>query len=141
MKTLTLSLMAAFLMLSFIAFSQEPKTVFETASFSKTANNSPCVALGWKKGAENTAYYLVERSMDGNEFKTIALVFTAEDADFVNYQYKDKSFSASNNAVYYRITIVNDKKELTCLPVKKLMFSPDVNGIFTGDFSKDVAKR
>ena len=141
MKTPILSLLAAFLLLSLSAFSQDQKTVFENASLIKTSNGTPCVALSWKKGTENTAYYLVERSVDGNEFKQIALVFTGENPEFTSYQYKDKSITSASGTVYYRIILVNDQKVITPLPTKKVVLSADVNSIMQVDFSKDVAKQ
>ena len=119
MKTVTLFLLAAFLLLSVISFSQNQNTVFENASLIKSANGSSAVSLSWKKGAENTAYYLVERSVDGNTFKPIALVFTAENADFVNYKYKDNNIASASGTVYYRIAIVNNQKILPFFLLKK----------------------
>ena len=120
MKTLGSLFIAAFLLLATTSFSQEQKAVFETAGLSQYTDGTPCVQLAWKKGGENTAYYLVERSADGISFKQIALVFTAEDASFTNYQYRDKGFASAGAAAWYRIAVVNATKELTYLPVKKV---------------------
>ena len=122
MKTI-LSFVAAFLLIASTATAQDQKSTFENASLTKAADGAACVQLNWKKGAENTAYYLVERSNDGKEFKQVALVFTSEDANFVNYKFRDKGFASANGAAYYRICIVNDHNEITYLPAKKVDLS------------------
>jgi len=122
MKTFVSFFTAAFLLLSGTAFSQS--SVFETASLAKAGDGLPCVQLNWKKGGENTAYYLVERSSNGVDFKQIALVFTAEDEQFSAYKYRDKNFAQAGSTAYYRIVIVNDKRELAYLPVQKVETVP-----------------
>src|SRR5438067_179247 len=126
MKTPIVSLLAL-LLLSLNSFSQDQKTVFENASLTKSATGTSYVALSWKKGSENTSYYLVERSVDGNVFKQIALVFTSEMPEFVNYQYRDKNVASPNGTVYYRIILVNDEKVMTSLPAKKVVLKVDTN--------------
>lgn len=120
MKTSGSLFIAAFLLLATTTFSQEQKAVFETAGLSHYTDGTPCVQLAWTKGGENTAYYLVERSADGSSFKQIALVFTAEDASFSNYQFRDKAYASAGAAAWYRIALVNANNELTYLPVKKV---------------------
>ena len=123
MKTLVSFFIAAFLLATVTVSAQDQKSVFENASFEKAANGNPCVKLNWKKGSENTAYYLIERSADGKDFKTIALVFTSEDEKFCDYKFNDKALAAAGSTAYYRVTIVNDHKELTYLPVRKVDLS------------------
>jgi hypothetical protein len=119
MKTIV-PFFAALFLLATTSFAQERKTVFEDISLAKSGDGASCMNLAWKKGGENTAYYLVQRSSDGVEFKTVALVFTSEDSSFCDYGYRDKAFaSGGGNEVYYRIAIVNEQKELAFLPVKK----------------------
>ena len=122
MKTVVSFFTAAFLLLSATAFSQN--TLFENAVLAKAGDGLLCVQLNWKKGGENTAYYLVERSSNGVDFKQIALVFTAEDGQFSAYKFRDKNFAQAGSAAYYRIGLVNDKKELTYLPVRKVETAP-----------------
>lgn len=120
MKTIVPFFAALFLLATTTLTAQEHKTVFGDISLARNSDGSSCMNLAWKKGAENTAYYLVQRSTDGSGFKTIALVFASEDSSFCDYGYRDKSYSlAGNNEVYYRIAIVNEQKELTYLPVRK----------------------
>lgn len=120
MKTIYTFFVAAFLLIASASFAQSQKSVFERASMATSRDGSPCVELAWKKGSENTAYYLVERSADGAEFKPVGLVFTSEDEQFTDYKFRDKSFAAAGTAAYYRISIVSNEKELTSLPVKKV---------------------
>lgn len=104
-------------------FAQDRKTVFETPSFAKASDGSSSINLTWKKGTENAAYYLVQRSTDGADFKTIGLVFTSEDNNFSDYAFKDRANAiAGVNELYYRVVIVSEQKELTYLPVKKTGF-------------------
>jgi hypothetical protein len=120
MKTFTFLSVAAFVLFSTRSFSQDQTSVFESASLTKAGDGSPCVQLKWKKGSENTAYYLVERSSGGKEFMQVALVFTSEDSTFSAYKYRDKNFAGLGNTIFYRIVIVNEQKELIYLPVRKV---------------------
>jgi len=123
MKTVVPFFLALFLLTASSLFAQERKTVFEAPSFAKAGDGSSLVNLTWKKGTENTAYYLVQRSIDGVEFKTVGLVFTSEDNNFSDYAFRDKvSEIGGAIEVYYRVGIVSDQKELTYLPVKKTGF-------------------
>lgn len=123
MKTVVPFFLALFLLTATSLFAQDRKTVFENPSFAKASDGSASVNLMWKKGTENTAYYLVQRSIDGVEFKTIGLVFTSEDSNFSDYAFRDKANEITSvSEVYYRVAIVNDQKELTYLPVKKTGF-------------------
>ena len=83
--------------------------------------------LNWKKGTENTAYYLVERSADGKAIKTVAVVFTAEDPEFCNYAFRDQAEASAKADIYYRIGLVNGQKEVTYLSVRKASFAATGN--------------
>ena len=129
MKTVTPFLTAAFLFLATLAVGQEKKTVFENASLTKSKNGASFVQLNWSKGSENTAFYLLEKSTDGKAFATLALVFTADEAAWTAYNFRDRQVNVSAGDVYYRIALVNEKKELTYLPVVKLaLSSTDLTG-------------
>lgn len=120
MKTLVPFCLALCLLFAGTAFSQEQKTAFAKANVAKAGDGAACAELAWKKGNENTSYYLVERSTNGKAFKQIALVFTGEDNALVDYKFRDKGYAASGNTVYYRIGMVGENKELTYLPVQKV---------------------
>ena len=102
------------------SFSQNHKSVLERVSLAKAGDGALCVELAWKKGSENTSYYLVERSVDGKEFKQVGLVFTSEDPQFSDYKFRDKNYTISGNAPYYRIVLVNEQKEMAYLPARQL---------------------
>ncbi len=57
------------------------------------------------------------------DFKQVGLVFTAENAAVTNYKFRDKSFAAAGATAHYRISMVNEQKELTYLPVQKVELS------------------
>lgn len=129
MKTVYSFFTAAFLLFAASSFAQSQKSFIESANLTPCADGTACVQLTWKKGTENTAYYLVERSADGNEFKPVALVFTSEDEQFADYKYKDKTPATTGSALYYRVSIVNSQKELTYLPVQKVVLAGAVSAL------------
>lgn len=141
MKTLVAFFVSAFVLLTTVSYSQEQKSVFENAALTTAADGSPCVQLNWKKGSENTAYYLVERSADGKEFKQIALVFTAEDNQLVDYKFRDKGYASAGSAAYYRITIVNDRREATYLAVRKVVFPNGTSSVAEGSTDALTARK
>lgn len=142
MKTIVAFLSVLFLLTTTSLFAQDRKTAFENASFVKSSEGASYMNISWKKGTENTAYYLVQRSNDGKEFKTIALVFTSEESNFCDYKFKDKLVaSEENSAMYYRIAIVNEQKEMTYLPVKKVAFSTADASVVAPAFANAVATR
>lgn len=123
MKTLAFFFTASFILLAAKSFGQEKKTVFEKASLTKAANGAAYVQLNWNKGFENTAYYLLEKSADGKAFGPLAVVYTSDDTALTAYHFRDKQVNVSEGTVYYRIALVDAKKEMTYLPVVKLALS------------------
>jgi hypothetical protein len=137
MKTLYSLFVAAFVLFTSASFAQNQKTVFEGAYLTKGGDGAACVQMNWKKGSENTAYYLVERSTNGVDFKQVALVFTSEDTQFSNYKFRDKGFAAAGNIAYYRIAMVSEQKELTYLSVQKVDLA---SSIISGSEAQSKAK-
>ena len=127
MKTSLLFFLSALLMTT-AAWSQNQSSVFGNASLAKTPGGLPCMLLNWKKGTESTAYYLVERSEDGKAFKTVAVVFTAEDPAFCDYAFRDQTDAKGKADIYYRIGLVNGQKEITYLPVRKASYPSNGDG-------------
>lgn len=123
MKTRTTFLIAVILCFATAAFAQNTKASFEKAYLTRAADGIPCVQLNWQNGSENIAYFLVQKSEDGNVFKTVAMVFTSENPELTAYAYKDRTASADGKAVFYRIASVSEYKELTYLPVQKVEIS------------------
>jgi hypothetical protein len=137
MKTLYSLFVAAFVLFTSNSFAQNQTTIFEGAYLTKGGNGAAFVQLTWKKGTENTAYYLVERSTNGVDFKQVALVFTSEDTQFSNYKFRDKGFAAAGNIAYYRIAMVSEQKELTYLSVQKVDLA---SSIISGSEAQSKAK-
>lgn len=102
-----------------LSLSAQTSTTIKNAGLVNTTNGSR-VVISWTKGSENTNFYVVERSNNGTEFKQTAIVFASEDPQLVNYKFKDQDLSSDSGTVYYRIGIVNDKKEVTYLPVQEV---------------------
>jgi hypothetical protein len=117
MKTILLGL--AFVMASLAAASQDTRTTYDALKV-VTTSTGLAAQLTWKKGAENIAYFIVERSTDGIDFKQCAIVFTSDDPAFVDYKFRDKIGSLSQGLVY-RVGIVNDQKRVSYLPAKTLI--------------------
>jgi len=117
MKTL---LFGFALMLSCItSFAQNERTSFDDISVVSTSAGTS-VLLSWKKGTENIAYFIIERSTDGVDFKQCGIVFLSEDPEFTAYKFRDKITSTSQGLLY-RIGLVNEQKRLSYLPVKQLI--------------------
>lgn len=117
MKTAFLFLMA----ISFyqLACAQDQRTSFEALTVVTTPTGL-AAQLTWKRGDEDVAFYVVERSNDGIDFKQCAIVFLSDDPEFTSYKFRDK-ISGYSNGLLYRIGIVNDQKRISYLPVKRVM--------------------
>ncbi len=120
MKTLLTG--CALLLFSTFSFAQESKTSLNNITVVSTSAGM-AAQLTWKKGSENVAFYVVERSYDGIDFKQCAIVFLSDNPDFTEYKFRDKIASHSNGFLY-RIGIVNEQKRVSYLPIRKLI-SPE----------------
>jgi hypothetical protein len=101
-----------------IAVAQVSKTNFDELAVVPTSTGT-AVQLSWKKGDENIAYFIVERSNDGIDFKQCGIVFLSEDPEFTEYKFRDR-VSSYSSGLLYRIGIVNSQNRISYLPVKKL---------------------
>ncbi len=117
MKTLLLGI--AFSTLCAIASAQSSRTAYDALKVVTTANGL-AAQLSWKKGSENIAYFIVERSNNGIDFTQCAIVFTSEDPAFVDYKFRDKISNTSQGLVY-RLGLVSDQKRVSYLPAKTLI--------------------
>lgn len=81
----------------------------ELVAFNGDCNNSS-VLLEWKTASEwNSNYFLVERSIDGNIWNTIATLKAAGNSNIDNtYTFTDESIEEKRN--YYRLKQVNNDK-------------------------------
>lgn len=117
MKTILLSLAVSFIGL--VTHAQESHTAYDSLKIVNTANGL-AAQLSWKKGAENVAYFIVERSTNGVDFTQCAIVFTSDEPGFVDYKFRDKIGNASQGLVY-RLGLVSNEKHLSYLPAKTLI--------------------
>ena len=99
-------------------FSISAQEKHSTSSYISVVNTAAGKAteLSWRKGEENIAYFIVERSIDGSSFKNCGIVFLSEDPFFTQYKFRDKINSESAQYTY-RIGVVSQQKEVKFLPV------------------------
>ena len=78
--------------------------------------------LYWETGSSaDYSFFEVQRSEDGVQFKTVALFFAKEDArPHELYNYKDASVVPNGKSVYYRLKVVNAKKEFSFTEPRKV---------------------
>ena len=117
MKTVLLCL-ALCLSAQFIA-AQEHRTSFQNIAV-VTTSAGMAAQLSWKKGKEDVAYFIVERSIDGIDFTQCGVVFLSEDPEFKEYKFRDR-ISNNTHGLTYRIGIVTSQKRVYYLPAKKLV--------------------
>lgn len=79
------------------------------ASFTAMLNNNNKVDLKWTTEMEtNLSHIMVEKSMDGKNFKDAALVFTYGNTTArSDYAYADNISKIKSGPVYYRLRIVD----------------------------------
>ncbi|MBS1563743.1 MAG: hypothetical protein JST39_05105, partial [Bacteroidetes bacterium] len=114
-------------------------------SWNATTNDKG-VSLNWSTAKEmNACNYVIERSVDGVEYKDAAMVFTQGDGNSnsrLDYSYTDKISSASSGLLYYRLRMVDADGKFTrsavCvvrvgknaeMPVVKVYPNPAVNNV------------
>ena len=117
MKTFLLS--SVLTIFFYTASSQVKQTSFDGIVV-VTTSAGMAAQLSWKKGSENIAYFIVERSTDGIDFKQCGIVLLSEDPDFSEYKFRDR-IADSSQGLIYRIGIVTAQKRLYYLPSKKLI--------------------
>ena len=99
---------APFTSLSFQSH-KEPKFPGRVISLDGTINNNK-VFLNWKV-EENEAVYMfeVEKSLDGKNFSTAAIVFGTDKSETEEYQFFEK---ASKPKSVYRIKLINKQRQV-----------------------------
>jgi|GEM_PF-3802425 len=101
------------------ASAQETRTSFQNIAV-VTTSAGMAAQLSWKKGKEDVAYFIVERSLDGIDFTQCGVVFLSEDPEFKEYKFRDR-ISNNTHGLIYRIGIVTSQKRIYYLPSKKLL--------------------
>ena len=98
--------------------------------------------LYWQTGASSDYnYFEVQRSEDGQNFKTIAIFFAKEDAKpHELYNYKDASATPNGKSISYRLKIVDSKGESVFTEAKKVQNEIKNAGVRVGPnpFSDDL---
>ena len=96
---------------------QEQSSSVTNISIVTTASGT-ATELSWTKAGGDVAYFIVERSSNGQSFKQCGLVFPSEDPNFTQYKFRD-TFSLGSPQYTYRVGIVSLQKEVKYLPFKK----------------------
>lgn len=78
-------------------------------NFSAVLNSSNNVNVSWQVANEKALQYLLQRSVDGKTFATIATIFPAEETN--SYSYTDKGVQSITGTLYYRLVTVDQTKE------------------------------
>lgn len=120
----TIFLIASFTSISFYSFSKEtvaahkciivsepPRPLlYGLLTFKAEIKENAKVVLNWSLDAEkNTSHYIMQRSVDGREFKDAAVLFTNDrnrDAK-IQHCYIDNIGEVKSNLIYYRLKIVD----------------------------------
>jgi hypothetical protein len=79
-------------------------------SFNAALNNNAKVQLDWITSSEKEAsHFVVQRSVDGNDFDDEAVIFTEEGNTNLKreYNYADNISSVNSSLVYYRLKMVD----------------------------------
>lgn len=92
-------------------------------SFEAKKKMGNTVLLRWSTSAENgVSHFVVQRSIDENNFDDEAIIFTDQmnKASKRKYKYPDKVDAVMSNILYYRLKIVSLNGELSYSQVKKI---------------------
>lgn len=131
MKTLLPGLSKATLVLAFIfaakvSSAQVAEQNYSMKDAALIGEVKPYVQLDWTGNKKDVSYFVIERSDDGKNFKQAAIEFTAEDASFTDYKFRDKNLNSETGAIYYRIGLVNKANDVSYLPVHKVIVKKSI---------------
>jgi type IX secretion system substrate protein len=79
-------------------------------SFNAALENSNSVMLNWATSSErNASHFVIQRSIDGDNFDDEAIVFTEQgnSSSVRNYNYADNIISVNSSLIYYRLKMVD----------------------------------
>ena len=89
-------------------------------------NEKSYVLIQWNMaGQEGFSHFVLERSIDGKNFKDVALIFTKEAGDTPDYAFKDKVTVSAGHAMYYRLRMVDNASEVTYSYIRPVRQSND----------------
>ncbi len=87
------------------------------------SNNVP--VLEWSAQLDNSTNFEVQRSYDGSNFSTIAVVLSSDDTE--KYQYADQQVNTQVKVVYYRIRAVEPSGYVKFSDVRSVRFANTTN--------------
>lgn len=88
--------------------SVQAKTTLNIVKFQVYAKNTKLIIDWSTDGAKTTNYWEVQRSTEGTQFSTIALVLGPDPGQTNDqYQYMEKLNNAKNSNAYYRLRHIN----------------------------------
>jgi hypothetical protein len=122
-------LLTAFLLMQLFCFPQEyfslkkllPQTFL--LSFEAKNKSGKTVMLSWSTSAENTlSHFVVQRSIDENNFDDEAIIFTEQNIKVPKRKYKfpDKVEAVMSTILFYRLKMVGLDGEINYSAVKKI---------------------
>ncbi len=82
--------------------------------------NKPNVVLNWSTAQEkNFSHFIIEQSVDGINYKELAIVFGAGESDSrLNYSFTDNNLVGRKGLVYYRLVSVDIDNKVTYSSVR-----------------------
>ncbi len=84
----------------------------EITSFNGNRDLNESLTLGWTVANNQlVSHFEVERSIDGGDFKTVALVMTSEKNGDENYMFKDRVNNAQD--IMYRLKMFDNRNEIS----------------------------
>jgi hypothetical protein len=107
-----------------------------------TANyTKPSALLDWSTSQEhNFSHFIIERSVDGENFSQVALVFGAGESDSkINYSYNDKDLKNRGGIIYYRLKQVDIDGKFSYSSVRILRLGDEKTSITLATFPNPVA--
>ena len=118
-------LLTAFLLIISFSFSQENGGLRQTPllSFEAKTKSGNIVLLSWSTSAENTmSHFVVQRSIDENNFDDQAIIFTEQNIKTPKRKYKfpDRIDNTNSNVLYYRLKLVGLDGDINYSAVKKI---------------------
>ncbi len=107
-----------------------------------TANyTNPNALLNWSTSQEhNFSHFIIERSVDGENFSQVALVFGAGESDSkINYSYNDKDLKGRGGIIYYRLKQVDVDGKFSYSSVRIIRLGDEKTSITLTTFPNPVA--
>jgi hypothetical protein len=97
--------------------------------------------LDWSTSQEHDfSHFIIERSVDGENFSQVALVFGAGESDSkINYSYIDKDLKSRGGIIYYRLKQVDIDGKFSYSSVRIIRLGDEKTSITLATFPNPVA--